>query len=281
MSEQNRKRHEPVRPWAGGTVSGQRRAGRSVGVLALAGAVVVASWSLLGGGLQDVGATMLDADVDAPFVAVAPPPVTELTPWDFVTSHEHLGTVKTLSGTTCQACHGNSAESESTVAGWSGPPPLNHREGVGCSACHNQLHQQIERLGLGLDTHPPLERDPERAALVGVHPDFDWNSVSSCSTCHALDSFLPTISREIHAAQINVPGASHAEAGSAARLAVHQEWLTEAARHDVVAADSCYQCHSYEYMDASLQDRQARRRHSEEYREATGRTCSQCHQAGH
>lgn len=38
------------------------------------------------------------------------------------------------------------------------------------------------------------------------------------------------------------------------------------------------ECHSYEAMSADKQSRQGLRRQSLEYREATGRTCIDCHQ---
>jgi hypothetical protein len=89
--------------------------------------------------------------------------------WQFASGDDHLGGEKALSGTSCASCHGNSMLGQSSVAGWAGPPPVNHREGTGCAACHGVLQQNIGELGMSLVNHPELEPSP----IVGKRPYVD------------------------------------------------------------------------------------------------------------
>jgi hypothetical protein len=88
--------------------------------------------------------------------------------WQFVSGDNHLGGEKALSGTACASCHGNAMLGQSSVAGWAGPPPVNHREGTGCAACHGVLQQRIGELGQSLVNHPVLELNPIAGKLPYV-----------------------------------------------------------------------------------------------------------------
>lgn len=88
--------------------------------------------------------------------------------WQFVTSPEHLGSSSVIAGTPCAACHGNPVVGARSVAGWAGPP-VDHKRGSGCQACHGILHQRVERLGEKLVAQGPLEPDP----IAGKRPYVD------------------------------------------------------------------------------------------------------------
>ncbi len=290
MSDQNHNGREP-----GGT-AGERRASRcrhprkrtlsgfSVAALLSAFIVAVGAWAILPGVVTHAHAQETAAAKAEPAAATATPAVrSKLSPWQFATSPEHAGTEKTLTGTGCSDCHGIAEEGRSSIAGWAGPPPVNHREGGGCGSCHRVLQQRIDGLGTGLETHPPRKRTEGNESLVGIRPDHDSSGVTACADCHTLDTFLPELAEQIRAAHVAAPGAGSALAGSPERLQAHQDLLARSVREQIGShgSEQCYLCHTYEYMDPRAQDRQARRRHSEEYREATNRSCLDCHNSVH
>jgi hypothetical protein len=119
--------------------------------------------------------------------------------WQFVSGDNHLGSEKALSGTACASCHGNSVLGQSSVAGWAGPPPVNHREGTGCAACHGVLQQNIGELGMSLVNHPVLELNPIAGKLpyvdVSVQAAYDSEYIYMR---FGWDSAEPGVKHDLH-----------------------------------------------------------------------------------
>lgn len=99
--------------------------------------------------------------------------------WEWLASTEHPGSASMLAGTSCASCHGNPIVGASTVAGWAGPP-ADHRQSLGCQACHGQIEQQIGQFGERLTTDPNLESDP----IAGKRPYMDVQVKASFDAEH-------------------------------------------------------------------------------------------------
>ncbi|GBD10650.1 Cytochrome c-552 [bacterium HR23] len=89
--------------------------------------------------------------------------------WEWVTSPEHLGSASVQAGTPCATCHGNPLVGQSSVPGWAGPP-ADHKQSLGCQACHGVLRQDIGEMGEELvEGEYGLENDP----IEGKRPYVD------------------------------------------------------------------------------------------------------------
>lgn len=101
-----------------------------------------------------------------------------------------------------------------------------------------------------------------------------------CADCHVPKKFFPKMVRKIQASLNEVPAHLMGKISTREKFEEHRGELAQKVWDRMEANDSlaCRNCHSYEAMNAEEQDRYARRRHSEEYREATGKTCIDCHQ---
>jgi hypothetical protein len=119
--------------------------------------------------------------------------------WQFVSGEDHLGSEKALSGTSCASCHGNAMVEQSSVAGWAGPPPVNHREGTGCAACHSVLQQRIGDMGQSLVNHPVLDLNPIAGKLpyvdVSVQAAYDSEFIYMR---FAWDAAEPGVKHDLH-----------------------------------------------------------------------------------
>lgn len=84
---------------------------------------------------------------------------------------------------------------------------------------------------------------------------------------------------KIRATYNEVPKHFLGKIDTAEKFEAHKLELAERVWARLKATDSreCRNCHSYEVMALEMQDRQAQRRHSLEYREASGKTCIDCH----
>jgi nitrate/TMAO reductase-like tetraheme cytochrome c subunit len=126
------------------------------------------------------------------------------------------------------------------------------------------------------------------AMATFVYPDYQnsshYNNRSGvrveCADCHVPRAFFPKMSRKIQASLVELPGHFLGRINTQEKFDAHKLVMAERVWAGMRATDSreCRACHSYEAMSASLQNRQAQRRHSLDYREATGRTCIDCHQ---
>lgn len=102
---------------------------------------------------------------------------------------------------------------------------------------------------------------------------------ADCKDCHVPKSFFPKMATKIRAGLVEVPGHLMGRIDTQEKFDAHKLEMAERVWARLEASDSreCRDCHSYDAMSEDLQDRQAQRRHSEEYREATGKTCIECH----
>ncbi|MFU8833229.1 MAG: NapC/NirT family cytochrome c, partial [Wenzhouxiangella sp.] len=102
---------------------------------------------------------------------------------------------------------------------------------------------------------------------------------AECRDCHVPKPFFPKMGAKIKATLVEVPGHLTGKISTEEKFLEHKLELAEKVWARMKANDSreCRNCHSYEVMSAELQNRTAQRRHSEEYREATGSTCIDCH----
>lgn len=101
-----------------------------------------------------------------------------------------------------------------------------------------------------------------------------------CADCHVPHDFFPKMARKIQASFNEVPKHLMGKISTREKFEEHRAELAEKVWGRMRANDSkaCRTCHTYDAMAAEAQDRYARRRHSEEYLEATGKTCIDCHQ---
>ncbi|RFF28052.1 MULTISPECIES: NapC/NirT family cytochrome c [unclassified Wenzhouxiangella] len=102
---------------------------------------------------------------------------------------------------------------------------------------------------------------------------------AKCKDCHIPKAFFPKMATKIRAGLVEVPGHLMGKIDTQEKFDAHKLEMAERVWARLEESDSreCRSCHSYEAMSEDLQDRQAQRRHSAEYREATGRTCINCH----
>ena len=102
---------------------------------------------------------------------------------------------------------------------------------------------------------------------------------ASCPDCHVPNEFLPKLWAKLTAAR----DVYHQLAGTIdtkEKYEANRERLAKKVWAQMRATNSraCRSCHSYEAMASKEQGRYARRKHSERYREATGKTCIDCHE---
>lgn len=101
-----------------------------------------------------------------------------------------------------------------------------------------------------------------------------------CADCHVPKAFVPKMMRKLQATVNEIPAHFTGKIDTREKFEEHRKELAERvwARMRANNSKSCRNCHSYDAMDMEAQDRNAQRRHSPEYREATGRTCIDCHE---
>lgn len=101
-----------------------------------------------------------------------------------------------------------------------------------------------------------------------------------CADCHVPKAFIPKMARKIQATFNEIPAHFMGKIDTAEEFEAHRKELAERVWTRMRGNDSkaCRGCHSYEAMNLEAQGRYARRKHSPEYREATGRTCIDCHE---
>ncbi len=102
---------------------------------------------------------------------------------------------------------------------------------------------------------------------------------AECKDCHVPEPFVPKMAAKIKATFVEVPNHIRGKINTEEKFNAHREVMAQRVWDRMQTTDSreCRSCHTYEAMDLSVQDRQARRRHSSDYLEATGRTCIDCH----
>ena len=113
-----------------------------------------------------------------------------------------------------------------------------------------------------------------------VHAQNASGVSATCADCHVPTAFFPKMARKIQATLVEVPSHFMGKIDTQEKFDAHKREMAERVWAGMRANNSreCRDCHSYETMSADLQGRQAQRRHSLEYREATGKTCIDCHQ---
>lgn len=101
-----------------------------------------------------------------------------------------------------------------------------------------------------------------------------------CADCHVPKAFIPKMIRKMQASVNELPNHFLGKIDTREKFEAHRLELAEKVWERMRANDSatCRNCHSYEAMNLEEQDRYARRKHSPEYLEKTGRTCIDCHE---
>ncbi|WP_144394658.1 NapC/NirT family cytochrome c [Pleionea sediminis] len=101
---------------------------------------------------------------------------------------------------------------------------------------------------------------------------------ATCADCHVPKDWFPKMVRKVKSTRelyhkvmgtIDTP-----EKFEAHRLELAERVWAEMRENNSL---ECRNCHSYSAMDISLQDRQAQRRHTQEWYEKNGDTCIDCH----
>lgn len=102
---------------------------------------------------------------------------------------------------------------------------------------------------------------------------------AECADCHVPKALVPKVLRKMQASLNELPGHFMGKIDTKENFEAHRAELAERVWARMRANDSqnCRSCHSYEAMDLEIQDRQAKRRHSQRYLEASGKTCIDCH----
>lgn len=100
-----------------------------------------------------------------------------------------------------------------------------------------------------------------------------------CADCHVPNSLGPKIYAKMRATVVELPNHFMGKIDTQEKFDAHKLEMVERvwARMQANNSRECRDCHGYAAMSEALQDRTARRRHSLEYREATGKTCIDCH----
>ncbi|MBA1148108.1 NapC/NirT family cytochrome c [Ectothiorhodospiraceae bacterium WFHF3C12] len=100
-----------------------------------------------------------------------------------------------------------------------------------------------------------------------------------CADCHVPKAFWPKVYRKMQATVKELPNHFLGKIDTEAEFEAHRAEMAERVWARMRANDSktCRSCHSYESMALDMQDRYAKRKHSAKYREATGKTCIDCH----
>lgn len=101
-----------------------------------------------------------------------------------------------------------------------------------------------------------------------------------CPDCHVPKEFLPKMERKIQAIYTEVFPHLLGTIDTREKFEAHREEMAQQVWATMRESNSkaCRQCHSYDAMAEEGQDRLAKRKHSERYREATGKTCIDCHE---
>lgn len=131
-----------------------------------------------------------------------------------------------------------------------------------CTSCH-----EMEAF-----VYPEYAASKHYSNASGVRAD--------CQDCHVPKAFFPKMATKIRASLVEVPGHLLGRIDTQEKFDAHKLEMAERVWERLEATDSreCRECHSYEAMSDEHQDRFAQRRHSLEYREATGNmTCIDCH----
>lgn len=100
-----------------------------------------------------------------------------------------------------------------------------------------------------------------------------------CADCHVPRSLGPKTYAKMRATIKELPNHFLGKINTQEKFDAHKLEMAERVwtRMESNNSRECRNCHSYEAMSEELQDRTAQRRHSAEYREATGKTCIDCH----
>ena len=101
-----------------------------------------------------------------------------------------------------------------------------------------------------------------------------------CADCHVPHEFFAKMWRKTQASVNELPNHFLGKIDTREEFEAHRGEMAQIVWDRMRANDSanCRTCHSYEAMDLEAQDRYARRKHSPEYLEKTGRTCIDCHE---
>lgn len=120
-----------------------------------------------------------------------------------------------------------------------------------------------------------------------VYPDYaesaHYSNASGvraeCADCHVPEGIVHKTQAKIRATFNELPNHFLGKIDTQEKFDEHKLELAERVWARMQANDSlaCRNCHSYDAMSDEMQGRSASRRHSEEYREATGKTCIDCH----
>ncbi|HKK57567.1 NapC/NirT family cytochrome c [Marinobacter sp.] len=131
-----------------------------------------------------------------------------------------------------------------------------------CTSCHE----------MQAFVYPEYEQSSHFANQSGVR--------AGCSDCHVPKDWWGKVVRKTQAALVEVPSWLTGKIDTAEKFEAHRRQMAESVWAKMRANNSanCRSCHSYDAMVLSMQDRYAKRRHSKEYREATDKTCIDCHQ---
>lgn len=131
-----------------------------------------------------------------------------------------------------------------------------------CTSCHE----------MGAFVYPEYEQSAHFSNQSGVR--------AVCSDCHVPKDWWGKVVRKTEATFNEIPSWITGKIDSPEKFEAHRREMAESVWAKMRASNSatCRSCHSYDAMALSMQDRYAKRRHSIEYREATDKTCIDCHQ---
>lgn len=131
-----------------------------------------------------------------------------------------------------------------------------------CTSCHE----------MGAFVYPEYEQSAHFSNQSGVR--------AVCSDCHVPKDWWGKVVRKTEATFNEIPSWITGKIDSPEKFEAHRREMAESVWAKMRASNSatCRSCHSYDAMALSMQDRYAKRRHSSEYREATDKTCIDCHQ---
>ncbi|MDK8463076.1 NapC/NirT family cytochrome c [Marinobacter sp. SS13-12] len=131
-----------------------------------------------------------------------------------------------------------------------------------CTSCHE----------MGAFVYPEYEQSAHFSNQSGVR--------AVCSDCHVPKDWWGKVVRKTEATFNEIPSWITGKIDSPEKFEAHRREMAESVWAKMRASNSatCRSCHSYDAMALSMQDRYAKRRHSREYREATDKTCIDCHQ---
>lgn len=130
-----------------------------------------------------------------------------------------------------------------------------------CVSCHE----------MGSFIYPEYKESVHYQNAAGVR--------AGCPDCHVPKEFWPKMYRKMQATFKELPNHFLGKIDTREEFEAHRAEMAEIVWARLRANDSatCRTCHSYEAMALDMQDRYAKRKHSEKYREATGKTCIDCH----